>query len=98
MEPEPDPRLAGQHRVNAGDPIAARAAGEEGRDLADAIGDRPNSRLCRLSLAWAQLMEGDVIGAVAGFRAVIAECEADHDEFLKPVSRMGLGCCTGTPR
>jgi hypothetical protein len=36
-------------------------------------------------------MEGDVIGAVAGFRAVVAECEADHDEFLKPVSRMGLG-------
>jgi hypothetical protein len=77
--------------VNCGDPIAARAAGAEGRDLANAIGDRPNSRICRQSLAFAQLMEGDVIGAVAGFRAVVAECEADHDEFLKPVSRMGLG-------
>ena len=77
--------------VNVGDPIAARAAGEEGRDLADAIGDRPNSRWCRLSLAFAQLMEGDVNGAVAGFRGVAAECEADHDELLKPVSRMGLG-------
>ena len=30
--------------VNVADPIAARAAGEEGRDLADTIGDRPNSR------------------------------------------------------
>jgi predicted ATPase/class 3 adenylate cyclase/DNA-binding CsgD family transcriptional regulator len=77
--------------VNHGDPIAARAAGEEGRDLAAAIGDRPNSRICRQSLVFAQLMEGDVRGAVAGFRAVVAECEADHDEFLKPVSRMGLG-------
>ena len=46
--------------VVMGDPIAARAAGEEGRDLADAIGDRPNSRICRQSLAFAQLMEGDV--------------------------------------
>ncbi|HZC12151.1 MAG TPA: NB-ARC domain-containing protein, partial [Mycobacterium sp.] len=31
----------------AGDPIAARAAGEEGRDLADAIGDRPAAFRCR---------------------------------------------------
>jgi len=77
--------------VNCGDPVVARAAGEEGRDLADAIGDRPNSRWCRSILAYAQLMEGDVNAAVAGFRAVVAECEADHDEFLKPVSRMGLG-------
>jgi predicted ATPase/class 3 adenylate cyclase/DNA-binding CsgD family transcriptional regulator len=77
--------------VNVGDPIAARAAGEEGRDLADAIGDRPDSRICLLSIAFAQLMEGDVIGALAGFRGVSAECEADHDELLKPVSRMGLG-------
>ena len=34
----------------AGDPIAARAAAEEGRDLADAIGDRFDSRQCRLCL------------------------------------------------
>jgi predicted ATPase/class 3 adenylate cyclase/DNA-binding CsgD family transcriptional regulator len=77
--------------VNVGDPIAARAAGEEGRDLAEAIGDRPNSRWCRSFLAWTQLMEGDVTGAGAGFRDVSAECEADHDEFLKPINLMGLG-------
>ena len=76
--------------VNVGDPNAARAAGAEGRDLADAIGDRPNSRICRQALAFVQLMEGDAIGAVAGFRGLSAECEAAHDEFLKPVSRMGL--------
>jgi hypothetical protein len=76
--------------IAVGDPIAARAAGEEGRDLADAIGDRPNSRMCQVCLAWVQLMEGDVDGAIAGFRGVIAECDADHDEFLKPISRMGL--------
>jgi DNA-binding CsgD family transcriptional regulator len=77
--------------IAVGDPIAARAAGEEGRDLADAIGDRPNSRMCRVCLAWVQLMEGDVDGAIGGFRGVIAECDTDHDEFLKPISRMGLG-------
>ena len=42
----------------AGDPIAARAAAEEGRDLADAIGDRFDSRQCRWCLGWAQLMPG----------------------------------------
>ena len=76
--------------VNVADPIAARAAGEEGRDLADTIGDRHNSRICRQALAFVQLMEADVIGAVAGFRGLSAECEAAHDEFVKPVSRMGL--------
>jgi predicted ATPase/class 3 adenylate cyclase/DNA-binding CsgD family transcriptional regulator len=77
--------------VNVGDPIVARAAGEEGRDLADAIGDRPNSRWCRTFLAWVQLMEGDLLGALAGFRGVSAECDADHDEFLKPITLMGVG-------
>ena len=27
----------------------------------------------------------------------MAECDAEDDEFLKPVSRMGLSRCTGTP-
>ena len=36
--------------VMAGDPIAMRAAAEEGRDLADAIGDRFVSRRCRWGL------------------------------------------------
>src|SRR6516165_2020293 len=36
--------------IVAGDPIAARAAAEEGRDLADAIGDRDFARRCRVSL------------------------------------------------
>jgi DNA-binding CsgD family transcriptional regulator len=77
--------------VLVGDPIATRAAAEEGDDLANLIGDRQGSRTCRHSLAFAQLMEGDVSGAVAAFRAVGSQCEADHDEFLKPVTRMGLG-------
>ncbi|GAB3035128.1 hypothetical protein MBOU_54670 [Mycobacterium bourgelatii] len=73
-----------------GDPTSARAAGEEGRDLADAIGDRPNSRWCRSFLAWAQLMQADVAGAIAAFQGVSAECEEEHDEFLLPLNLMGL--------
>ena len=45
-----------------------------------------------------QVFEGDVNGAVAAFRGVIAECEADHDEILKPASLMGLGVALGVGR
>ncbi|HTQ20004.1 LuxR C-terminal-related transcriptional regulator, partial [Mycobacterium sp.] len=77
--------------VMVADLIAARATGEEGRHLADAIGDRPNSRLCRFDLAWAQAYEGNLNGAVSAFKSLIAECEADHDEMLKTASLVGLG-------
>jgi predicted ATPase/DNA-binding CsgD family transcriptional regulator len=63
----------------AGDPIAERAAAEEGRALADAIGDRSNSRWYRWCLGHAQLMQGDLVGAVAQFGALTAEAEAAHD-------------------
>ena len=53
--------------IAAGDPIAARVAAEEGRDLADAIGDRSNSRHCRMCLGLAQMYQGDLAGAVAQF-------------------------------
>ncbi|MCW2663865.1 MAG: putative ATPase [Mycobacterium sp.] len=67
----------------AGDPIVGRAAAEEGRDLAEAIGDRGHSRLCRFSLGFAQLCRGDLAGAVAQFGAVAAEAEAAHDEIRR---------------
>ena len=60
-----------------------RAAGEEGRDLADAIGDRFNSRVCRFYLGTAQMMSGDLAGAVAQFGEVAAEAEAAHDEICE---------------
>ena len=44
--------------IAAGDPIAARAAAEEGRDLAEAIGDRFDSRQCRWCLGLAQIVPG----------------------------------------
>ncbi len=67
----------------AGDPIAACAAAEEGRDLADAIGDRFDSRQCRWVLGLAQWMSGDLAGAVAQLREVVAEADAAHDVFWR---------------
>ena len=77
--------------VLLGDPSGIRAAAEEGRDLADAIGDPFGARQCRMSLAFAHLMRGDVVDAVEQFTAAAARCEVAHDEFLKSTGLMGLG-------
>jgi predicted ATPase/class 3 adenylate cyclase/DNA-binding CsgD family transcriptional regulator len=67
--------------IAASDPIAARLAAEEGRDLADAIGDRFNSRHCRMCLGLAQSYQGDLAGAVAQLGEVAAEAKVGHDGF-----------------
>ncbi|MGA9491168.1 MAG: LuxR C-terminal-related transcriptional regulator, partial [Mycobacterium sp.] len=73
----------------AGDPRAVSAAAEEGRDLADAIGDGFNSRQCRFNLGSAQMMSGDLAGAVTQFSEVAAEAEAGHDEMSRVTSLAG---------
>jgi DNA-binding CsgD family transcriptional regulator len=77
--------------TGAGDPQAIRTAGEEGRDLADAIGDRHTSRNCRWSLGHAQWWSGDLVGAVAHFHELAAEAEAAHDEGWRVSSLVSLG-------
>jgi predicted ATPase/class 3 adenylate cyclase len=72
----------------AGDPIATRAAAEEGRALADAIGDGSNSRACRLWLGLAQAQRGDLDGAITRLRELAAASEAAHDEVWR-VSTLG---------
>jgi hypothetical protein len=74
----------------AGDPIAARAAGEEGRDLADAIGDRFYACASRVSLGWAQVIQGELAEAVAQFGGLVAEAEAAHDLILRSTAHQGL--------
>jgi DNA-binding CsgD family transcriptional regulator len=69
--------------ILAGNPLAARAAAEEGRDLAEAIGDRFDARRCRFGLGMAQLCQGDLAGAVAQFAAVADEAETAHDEIWR---------------
>jgi DNA-binding CsgD family transcriptional regulator len=67
----------------AGDPLGIRATCEEGRDLAEAIGDGFVSRQCRFFLGFAQLFQGDLAGAAAQFGEVAAEAEAAHDEIWR---------------
>jgi predicted ATPase/class 3 adenylate cyclase/DNA-binding CsgD family transcriptional regulator len=77
--------------IMAGDPIAARAAGEEGRDLADAIGDGFNSRGCRVGLGWAQMIHGDLGGAAAQFGDVLTEADPAHDAMSRFFGLTGRG-------
>jgi DNA-binding CsgD family transcriptional regulator len=67
----------------AGDPTATCAAAEEGRDLADAIGDRFDSHGCRWCLGVAQGMAGDLTGGVAQLREVVAHADAAHDKIWR---------------
>ena len=76
--------------ISTGDPMAAGRAGEEGRAIAEAIGDRANSRHCRVGIGWSLLLQGNVARAISEFSAMTAECEEAHDDVLKPVASMGL--------
>jgi predicted ATPase/class 3 adenylate cyclase/DNA-binding CsgD family transcriptional regulator len=68
----------------AGDAVAASAAGEEGRELADAIGDRFASGLCRVwGIGGAHPVLGDLSGSEAELRELIADADAAGD----PLSR-----------
>jgi predicted ATPase/class 3 adenylate cyclase len=62
----------------AGDPMAAIESAEEGRDVADAIGDRGTAHQCRTWLGWACMVMGDLAGAVAVFREANARADADR--------------------
>ncbi len=70
----------------AGDPILARAAAEEGRDLADAIGDGWTSRQCRFFLELHSYSQGDPAGAAAQFADLVVETEAAHEVVRRVAS------------
>ncbi len=65
--------------VLAGDPIVARAAGEQGRDLADTFGDRFASRNCRAWLGLALWMQADLGHAAHVLGSLAEEAAADGD-------------------
>jgi predicted ATPase/class 3 adenylate cyclase/DNA-binding CsgD family transcriptional regulator len=69
--------------ILAGEPMVAHSAGQEGRDLAEAIGDRFMSRRCRWCLGNVQMWRGDLAAAVLQFAELVAEAEAAHDVFNK---------------
>jgi predicted ATPase/class 3 adenylate cyclase/DNA-binding CsgD family transcriptional regulator len=67
----------------AGDPVAAREA-EEGRELADSIGDRFTSGQCRVwGIAGGRAVRGDLTGAEAELRQLIADADAAGDPLCR---------------
>jgi DNA-binding CsgD family transcriptional regulator len=77
--------LARQARAanHAADPLATRAPAEEGRDLADAIGDGYNSRICRYCLAWAAIHQGELASAATQLADLLADARAAHDGLME---------------
>jgi len=75
----------------AGDPVAGRAAGQEGRELSVAIGHRLNARVCRWCLAVAQLYQGDLAGVAAQFAELAAEANVGHDLLVEADSLIFQG-------
>ncbi|WP_231995799.1 LuxR family transcriptional regulator [Mycobacterium sp. 852002-51163_SCH5372311] len=65
--------------VIAGDPTAALPAAEQGRDLADALGDRFYSRNNRLWLGLALMLQGNLTQASETVRAVADDADMDGD-------------------
>jgi predicted ATPase/class 3 adenylate cyclase/DNA-binding CsgD family transcriptional regulator len=85
--------LAGQARAanHAADPLATRAPAEEGLDLADALGDRYNLRVCRYCLAWSHIHRGELASAAAQIAELLADARAGHDGLMELQSVGGQG-------
>ena len=78
--------------ICGGDPRAALKAGEEGRDVANEIGDRFLSRMCRFwGIATAHVLRGDLARATAEFHEIVAEAEADQDLLMRELCHCHLG-------
>jgi predicted ATPase/DNA-binding CsgD family transcriptional regulator len=73
----------------AGDVGAERMAAEEGRDIADAIGDQFAARHCRWNLGMAQIHCGDLDVAIRQFDEVIADADTCQDLLFSFAGRFG---------
>jgi predicted ATPase/DNA-binding CsgD family transcriptional regulator len=72
-----------------GDPTAARTAAEEGRDIADAIGDRFLSQTCSIWGGWALMVTGDLAGAAAQNGEVLGGADASQDRIGRAGALIG---------
>ncbi|WP_200900688.1 helix-turn-helix transcriptional regulator [Mycolicibacter heraklionensis] len=66
----------------AGDLGTLRQAAEQGRKLADAVGDWSASRLCRFCLGLGDLLSGDLAKAATAGQEMAAEAAATHDPLF----------------
>jgi predicted ATPase/class 3 adenylate cyclase/DNA-binding CsgD family transcriptional regulator len=67
----------------AGEPIAAQAAGEEGRDVADALGDKFISRYSRVFLGVALSAQGKLAEARHVLQSLVDEAGAGEDPSMQ---------------
>jgi predicted ATPase/class 3 adenylate cyclase/DNA-binding CsgD family transcriptional regulator len=67
----------------AGEPVATRAAAEEGLQLADTIDDTLATRRFRWCLGLSRIMRGDLDDGLTYFRELVAEADAAHDLLVK---------------
>lgn len=75
----------------AGDPVAAKAAAQEGRDVADAVGDRFVAQHCRIWLGVALWLQANLAEADELFRALVDEVDVTQDPFAKIFRLVGHG-------
>ncbi|HEX4558807.1 MAG TPA: LuxR C-terminal-related transcriptional regulator [Mycobacterium sp.] len=73
----------------AGEPILSRAAAEEGRDLADALGSGFFSRNSRAWLGMALMMQGDLARADQVLKFLAEEAEAVGDHAMRTFGSVG---------
>ena len=76
----------------AGEPLTSRLAAEEGRDIADTIGDRFMSRFCRIWQGMALVAEGDISKGRDVFTSLLEETQAANERMLTLIGSAGL--CT----
>jgi DNA-binding CsgD family transcriptional regulator len=74
----------------AGLPVASQRAAEEGRDVADAVGDAFMSRHCRIWIGIAQGMRGEVVAAFPKLQAVAEEAQAADERMLRLFGLIGV--------
>jgi predicted ATPase/DNA-binding CsgD family transcriptional regulator len=68
--------------MGEGDPIAARPAAEEARDIADLIADRQWSRTSRWLIGFAQFVQGELDSGIAQLHVAVSEAEAAGDVLI----------------
>ena len=76
--------------VGSGELEDGIAAADEGRALADEIGDRGYSRACRWCLTGAQLVRGDLADAEKQLRELMIEADLAHALIWQVNARAGL--------
>ncbi|OBB08116.1 transcriptional regulator [Mycobacteriaceae bacterium 1482268.1] len=78
--------------IHDGDAREARMAGEEGREIAEEVGDGFVARICRFwGIGTAAMLQGKLAEAAAEFRALYGEAETEADDGIRIACLCHLG-------